>query len=85
MEPTDPTYNPYAHNGPSTPLSRVVTVLAVIFAALLAFWYAWQGWSMAQQDCQARANPDDDIVATLSLTWTPPFTQCVVTSPTRAV
>ncbi|WP_029068866.1 hypothetical protein [Jonesia quinghaiensis] len=83
MAHEDPAYNPYAHNGPSSPLAKTVTVLGVIFAAILAGWYAWQGWSMAQQDCLSMSRPDEGIVAEFSLSWTPPFTQCNVAVPTQ--
>jgi len=76
-------YNPYT-DGRGSGLNKAVTALMVIFAVVLAGWYAHQGYNNARQNCLAQNAPELGVHADFSLRWTPPFTTCTVSVPTQS-
>ncbi|WP_313280235.1 hypothetical protein [Timonella senegalensis] len=79
MSNHDSVYNPYT-DGNSSRAGRLVTALMVVFAMLLAGYYAQRGYEDAQRDCELRAihSADPNATASFSLTWSPPFTTCTI-------
>lgn len=82
---SEPGFNPYTQGHSSGGLGRLVTVLAVIFTALLVVFYAKQGYDNARQDCLNKANPNQGIEAEFSLSWTPPFGVCSINGELQSV
>ena len=81
MTQEDRPYNPYT-DGHRGGLGKTVTVLTIIFTVVVAGWYAKQGYDNAHQECLAQHAPELGVHAEFSLTWSPPFTKCVVSIPT---
>ncbi|XBH22598.1 hypothetical protein V5R04_05085 [Jonesiaceae bacterium BS-20] len=82
---SEPGFNPYTQGRSSGGLGRLVTVLAVIFGALLVVFYAKQGYDNARFDCLSQASASQDVVAEFSLSWMPPFGVCTINGQLQSV
>lgn len=74
MTDSRPGFNPYT-DGHSSKLGKLVAALMIVTSAAFAAYYLKIGYDNARDECIARTS---DLSPQFSLTWTPPFTKCVV-------
>lgn len=79
MNNSQPGFNPYT-DGSRSRLGTLVTALMVVVATAFIAYYAKIGYDNAREDCTLKAAQSTSAHTTVefSLTWSPPFTNCVV-------